>query len=328
MDLRIQQIEPVSREKWLSICQSCDYATFFHTPQWADLFVGTMDTTTRLYAQLILFSDGVSAVFPCVKTTKAFGFVSVISSGAGGTYGGWISAERLSAEHVALLVKSIKPYRDLVLRENPFATYAAYLNVPATYNEHTHSIDLSGGFDGYWAATAYAHKKAIRKAEREGLCVRCAETKPDWHSYFEMYTTTIQRWKSAGTWSPRKPRYTAQFITKLLELPRTECRLWLVEYNGKIIAGIVCFYWNRHAVTWHAASDEAHFTLRPNNLLYHEIVRDACERGFHLLDLNPSGGFDKVESFKENLGAQPKVCRVINRTGWFRRIGELVRQRN
>jgi lipid II:glycine glycyltransferase (peptidoglycan interpeptide bridge formation enzyme) len=78
------------------------------------------------------------------------------------------------------------------------------------------------------------------------------------------------------------------------------------------IAGALCFYAQKHAVYWHGAALQSHFSLRPVNLLMSEIIRHACEEGHQWFDLNPSGGHPGVKKFKESLGAQALKAPVIN----------------
>jgi CelD/BcsL family acetyltransferase involved in cellulose biosynthesis len=62
---------------------------------------------------------------------------------------------------------------------------------------------------------------------------------------------------------------------------------------------------------WHGASLEKYFRLRPNNLIYYEAIKDACESGFSWFDFNPSSGHEGVRSFKKRFGSQAYPSNVL-----------------
>jgi lipid II:glycine glycyltransferase (peptidoglycan interpeptide bridge formation enzyme) len=102
-------------------------------------------------------------------------------------------------------------------------------------------------------------------------------------------------------------------------------RLWLVSLDDTIIAGILCFYWNRHAVAWHGAGLSGYFSYRPNNLLYNHAIMHAAENGYRWFDCNPSSDLSGVSTFKKLIGAQPLQSRVLVRRSQLFRILDLLR---
>ncbi|HSR30915.1 MAG TPA: GNAT family N-acetyltransferase, partial [Anaerolineae bacterium] len=89
-----------------------------------------------------------------------------------------------------------------------------------------------------------------------------------------------------------------------------QIRLWLARFERRVIAGVICFYHNRHAAWWHSASDQLGRSLHANHVLQYHIIRDACERGYHFYDLLPSGGLENVVQFKNGFSPQRKTIRM------------------
>jgi lipid II:glycine glycyltransferase (peptidoglycan interpeptide bridge formation enzyme) len=62
---------------------------------------------------------------------------------------------------------------------------------------------------------------------------------------------------------------------------------------------------------WHGATIGTYFNLRPVNLLYYEVIKTACKKGYIWFDFNPSAGLEGVKAFKERFGAQALKCPIV-----------------
>lgn len=249
------------------------------------------------------------------------GLVTTRLSSAAGTYGGWISEDDLREEHARLLARRLLSLPDLVWRENPFDPLAGTLAMPGAREEQTRLIDLTRGIETIYKETTHAHKKALKKAAREGVTVREASGAGDWREYFAVYETALAHWSTLGPEKRTRARYGWDIFRLMHEEPAPEEKLWLALRDGRIIAGIVCFYWaGRHIVTWHAAALAEYNQFRPNNALYWEIIRDAQRRGFAWFDFNPSGGYEGVVSFKDNFGGETRRARLLDKRSWVRAL--------
>jgi lipid II:glycine glycyltransferase (peptidoglycan interpeptide bridge formation enzyme) len=114
--------------------------------------------------------------------------------------------------------------------------------------------------------------------------------------------------------------YPLGFFRRLYENRSGHEILWLAFKDEEPLCGALCFYWNRHAVYWHGASSARYFHLKPNNLLFWEIILDAMRKGHAVFDFNPSGGYAGVESFKERFGAERLPAPVITVRSPLRRM--------
>ncbi|MCL2181867.1 MAG: GNAT family N-acetyltransferase [Chitinispirillia bacterium] len=297
-----------SRERWIEAAKACPYATYFHTPYWYELIA----PGGRHTALEVSFEDGVSAVIPVAEIKRAHGLLTDHFSSPGCNYGGWISASVLNKEHVMVLTNILMSKKNLTFRINPFdesqssllaLTMPSALPPVALMSDFTHTLDLTAGTDALLRGMAKGHRSAVKSAEREGVVVKAADTVDEWERYYGIYLESVKRWRSGGPKLRPRHVYPPALFRRAREMRTGNEILWLAMKDGELAAGALFFYWGRHAVSWHGAASAEHFHLRPNNLLYWEIISDAVHRGYKVFDFNPSGGYGGVESFKSHFGA-------------------------
>ncbi len=306
MSLSLTKVTAAAPSDWDAIWQACDYATWFHSRAWSEIWSAYQKGRTRPEPLLATFSDGQRAVLPLTARPTLRGLARRYLSSPGGTYGGWISADPLTGAHAALLGNfQTQDLGPLEWRLNPYDPVLREVPVPGAEPDDTHAIDLRPGFE---AATRGRSK--ANKAARAGVTVVAAASEEDWRAYFALYEKSLTRWGGSATSRYRWPLFEA-----IRTHPTSGARLWLARFQDQFIAGALCFYARRHVVYWHGAADEAHFELRPVNLLMQEAIRDACGRGAVWFDLNPSGGHEGVRQFKRSLGGESLPSPVVRVRG-------------
>ncbi|MGA2507753.1 MAG: GNAT family N-acetyltransferase [Chitinispirillaceae bacterium] len=324
--VRIAACHAARREEWEQTSRACDYATFFHTPIWADIFFRATRGRMVPMAEKVEFSDGTGAVIPMVCKKYLGGCFRLFSSMPAGTFGGWVSSDSLTETHARLLIERLCRIQDLVWRENPYDSVLTRMDVCGAVEDFTQVIDLRQGFPAAEARSDYAHRKAVKKAIEKGVSIAEASNSEQWEKYFLLYRSSRERWRKKKLQKNRGSRgYDWTMFEEIYRSTPEHRRLWLAYVNGTPVAGILCFYWNRHAVAWHGAAAAEYFECRPNNLLYEHAGRHAAGAGYHWFDCNPSGGFKGVVEFKEHLGAQKLRSRVVNRRSMLRGAAELLR---
>jgi CelD/BcsL family acetyltransferase involved in cellulose biosynthesis len=227
-----------------------------------------------------------------------------------GTYVGWLAAECLQGPRAEALLRWVLRSRaPLWWRVNPFDPCAAVLEPAADEPDATHVLYLAHGPDTACEHASRGHRTALRKARRSGLRVRRAVSADDWAGYYAIYESSLARWGEQAT-----SRYGAGLFELLRRRGSPDVELWLVELDeATVVAGGLCVYGPNHAAYWHGAALAEYFDLRPANLLVHEFMVDACARGLDWFDLNPSGGHEGVDTFKQRVGAESLPCPIIRR---------------
>jgi len=301
----------VTDEQWLEFCRQAPDATFFHTPLWAGLFTRRYPKRFRSGPLLLTFTDGAEVLLPVVMKRLAGGLFSVVNSMPGGTFGGPLSRTKLTAEQQMSVFAFLRRYPDMILRENPYQPFDAITGDFGGYDDPTQVVDCSEGYDAVWMRATAAHRNAVRNAQRSGVEIVEAQRPQDWDAYVSLYDSSMERWKKRGIFSG--VRYDRSFFSLIEQIDQQYRRLFLARAEGRVIAGILCFYWNRHCVVWHGAGREDCFRLHPNNLLYDRALNYAISAGYRWFDCNPSGSLSGVYKFKEYFGARPRTSRVFVR---------------
>ena len=319
MSISIKNIRSATASEWDHIWKECDYSTYFHSREWAEIWNRYTKGKMRPDPKLIMFTDGKKAILPLSYRKTLKGLVKSYISSPAGTFGGWISTDELTVEHGKLLTNYlVDKHKNLFWRLNPYDRLAARNGIKITENDETHALNLSDDFEtiyekwskGGWKKGNLAPSRTaymVRKARKYGVSVRPATTLDDWREYYQVYEDSLDRWGDRAT-----SHYRWELFNEIYQRNSPYTRLWLGVYDSRIIVGGLCFYAKRHAVTWHGATLKDYFKLHPMRMLVCEMVKDACDRGYAWFDFNPSGGHEGVKAFKKSFGAQALPSPVVH----------------
>lgn len=305
--LSIDKVWVPSNTEWDETWVSCPYSTYFHGRDWAEIWEEYTHGEISPAPIGLHFSDGLDVIFPFSKETFHRLITKRMVSSPGGTYGGWISRSHLDVNHQTVLIDFLqKKYRDLLWRINPYEPVAVSDTPMEISVDETMVIDLSHGLDEVLQHWSRGCISATKKAQKAGVEVYLAETTDDWNGYFDMYVDSINRWGEKATSNYRWDLF--QIIQRHSSKNR---KLWLARYDGKLIAGALCFYSPSQAIYWHGAAYSRYFDIRPVNLIMYEAIKNSIEMELAYFDFNPSGGHSGVTTFKSRFGAKPKASNIF-----------------
>lgn len=305
----IADVRPASEAEWDGLWHACEYATFFHSRTWAEVWSAYSDGRLRPEPVMVHFSDGRRALLPLSCRRSLHGLVKRYVSSPARTYGGWISTDDLDARHARLLLGTMKGFKDLVWRVNPYDP----LQMPAggvTRVDDTDVLPLEPDFSilrkAWSKGSAAPRLRQVKQALKFGVTVRLAQGIDDWNAYYEVYLDSLRRWGDTATSRYRKPLF-----DQLHGADSPHVKLWLACHDNEVIAGALCCYSRQQVSYWHGAALERALHMRPAVLLMHECIRHACENGFRWFDFNPSGGHEGVKAFKRSFGTTELPCPVV-----------------
>ena len=307
--LRISEIREATDKEWDDIWAVCDYATYFHSREWAEIWQVYTNNSMRPCGRYVRFSDGKSVLLP-FSLQKRRGLIKHYFLTAEGNFGNWISESILSEGHVALLTEYlIKRVGNLIWRWNPYDGCRINVNPDEIFklvHDETYAVNLSKGYCSVLNECSHGHRCSARKAEREGITIKCADCEAEWQGYYAAYEDSLGRWGDSAL-----SQFTWDLFYGIFKRNSINIKLWVAIYKGMVISGALCFYSKRHVVCWHAASVSEYFTLRPVNLLMLEIMKDSCEKGYAWFDFNTSSHIEGVSTFKKRFGAIELPCNVV-----------------
>jgi len=300
------KLEPAEKKIWLATARVCPWATYFHSPAWADC-MAEIFPEFRAEALGSTLADGTFVLLPAVvkKKKRLLGQAVEYKSMEPGVYGGFIAGRALTAAEVQELAAAVLKLKNSAGRivETPWQP----LSLPATFISkklETHIVELPPDFEALQSRFSRGQKSNLSQARRKGVTVRRAQSEQDIHEYFAIYLESVKRWgETAGA------VYAKELFLRLHAAGDPQVQFWLAEVEGRIAAGVLTLAWGTTIVYWHGAALPAYFKHYPNNLLHAELMAWGCANGYGLYDMGSSAGLEGVARFKESFGAQAQTYR-------------------
>lgn len=278
---------------WDAYVQTHPLGSFYHLFGWKKINEKNFGHKTFFLAAMR--DQRIVGIFPLVLI-KSVLFGKILASMPFVNYGG-ICADDWDAE------------KDLLEQARSIATAESidYLEIrsiqklehdlPTSEHKVSMTIGLDPDPDTLWNAFKSKHRTNVRRVFKEGISVQQGGVE----LLDDFYDVLSEGWKALGT-----PIYRKSYFQSLFDTFGTNVRIFTANLNGKPIA--VAF--NGHCKgtvegMW-AGSLHEHRHLQPNYVLYWEMMKDACEKGFHKFHLGRSSVGSGAEDFKKKWNANPQ----------------------
>lgn len=159
-----------------------------------------------------------------------------------------------------------------------------------------HVVDLTPGWEAVEKAFHSRVRRNVRKARREGVTV---ERRTDRDALDAFYALHLQTRRRLGV--PTQPKSFIRAFTGIFDAGLGF--VGLASHGDRPVAAAVFLRNPRGLLYKYGASDEAALQLRPNNVLFADVIRWACEEGLESLDLGRTdAGQEGLASFKRSWG--------------------------
>lgn len=183
-------------------------------------------------------------------------------------------------------------------------------------------MPISGTSEELWKTLPGPMRTKVRKAEKSELVAKWGSEEKDLAEFYDVLADNMHRKGS--------PIYGIEFMREILrefggsegEKIGTEAQILTLRLkdagdDAEIVSGAIVV---RHAGVIYVpfvSSRSKYFPLRPNNLLYWEVIRDGNARGMQWVDFGTSLRGASTLQFKESWGAKtyPVVSYVYSETG-------------
>ena len=285
-------------ELWEQVVNECDYATFFHTPAWAQLITSVFpefQIETRGFG----LDDGTVAIVPLVASVERNGVFSGDQSIYPGGYGGAVARRPLRQVEIDQIFLRLLDSRaaHIHVMGNPFSEYV----LPECYErsgQFTQRLDLDLGFEAILKNYSDGLRRYTKKAAEQGIRAEPTEALHDFEDYYRVYEEALERWgdKVLITFPHR-------LFEEIQRRRLRQVRLWVARSGSEVMAGVIVLCHKRCVIVWHAAMRARYAESRANCLVYSEAIRDACQQRYRWFDFSPSGGVEGVVGFKQRFGA-------------------------
>lgn len=330
--MAVQIVEdPIGDPRWMKLLDRHPAASVFHSPGWLralrqtygyEPFVVTTSTGSTLENGILLcrvkgwtsrrlvslpFSDHCA---PLVDSSDDLSELLSYLTGEVQT-AGWGSVELRPQAAAGLSFDSASRAGDL----EPAAQFCLHrLDLRAELTELFRRLHPS------------STKRAIRRAEREGLTYEAGTSERMLKSFYQLLRSTRRR---HGLPPPPLTWY-----RNVLAYLGDHAAIHVASKNGRPIASLLTLSFKKTMLYKYGCSDAAHHPLGGMPFLFWRLMQDARARGFAELDLGRSDVDQPgLIAFKEHLGATrsaltyyryPKERRDVVRSGWMLRMAKKV----
>ena len=146
-----------------------------------------------------------------------------------------------------------------------------------------HCIDLQREMDDMWMGLNGAARRAIKKAQKQGITVRVAESKDDLRAFFLLHLK-LRKYKYSLLAQPY------HFFENIWDnfIPQGHGALMLAIYEDQIIGGVFFLEWQNKLYYKFNASDQHQLNHRPNDLIVWTGIQYGQARGYEYLDFGLS----------------------------------------
>ena len=141
-----------------------------------------------------------------------------------------------------------------------------------------HDLPLTADPERVAASFRASVRRNIRAAEKGPAVVRLASSESDVAETF--YGLHVNSRRRLGL--PVQPRRFFRLLWSRMIQPDLG-RVLLIDVGTDTVAGAVFLNWNRTVIYKYGASDPRYWPVRPNNLLFWEAIKWACESGYERL---------------------------------------------
>jgi lipid II:glycine glycyltransferase (peptidoglycan interpeptide bridge formation enzyme) len=169
-------------------------------------------------------------------------------------------------------------------------------------------VDLRNGADAVWQRMHPNARRAVRRAEREGVEVSCDSAGTTLGAFFDLMHESRARWaeqRNEPVWLARlrARRDSLARWTKIAAAIDGRCRVYSATWNGRLVAGIIVLFGPNAHYTRGAMHKELAAQCRANYALHWRSICDAVAAGFSAYHMGESGTSSSLARFKSQFGA-------------------------
>lgn len=146
-----------------------------------------------------------------------------------------------------------------------------------------HCVDLQRDIDDIWMGLSGSARRAIKKAQRDGVVVQTAQDKDQLRAFYELHLR-VRKYKYQLLAQPYRffEQIWDQFIAK------GNGALMIASHDGQVIGGVMFLEWQNKLYYKFNASNPDLIAFRPNDLVVWEGIKYGHGKGYRFLDFGLS----------------------------------------
>lgn len=288
----VQEASDADAVAWDAFLDTRSDANFYQTYGWRQINRGHFGHETHFLVARSTDNGIICGVLPLVMIRSRL-FGNILSSMPFVNFGGPAAETpgigRGLLEHATALTRNLgADYAELRLLQ-PIDE-----SLPTALHKVSMSIDLDADPDRLWQGFSTKHRTNIRRVYKNEIQVQ--------HGGVEMldefYALLAQSWRRLGT-----PIYAKRYFADILKQFPNQTRIFVARHGNTPIATAFNGYYKGTVEGMWAGMSPEHQKLQPNYVLYWEMIKHACENGYHRFHLGRSSVDSNAEQFKKKWNA-------------------------
>ncbi len=276
--------------------------TFFHLLPWRGILRESFGYEPRyLCARKAGEITGVLPLF----LVKSMLFGRSLVAMPAGVYGGPLAADEEARSALlgrAAQIAAEQKVRYLEIRGNPrsdsinfegFNGAASRWSRKDLYVTFVSPIDSSD--EANLARIPRKQRRMVRQGEKHGLTAIFDLARL--REFYQVYAESV---RNLGT-----PVYGYGYFQNLVAALGDRCNLLLVQYQEKIIAAVLSFFYRDQVLPYYGGALKEYFHLAPSDFMYWQLMRHAAARGCKVFDFGRSKQGTGSYDFKRHWGFEP-----------------------
>lgn len=290
--LEIYKLKREEEEVWDSYVLKSDQSTFYHQLGWRNVVEKTYKhKPIYLIAKEESEIKGVLPLFlmKCMFFGKKLVSVPFVP------YGG-VCADNKTIENALIeeAKRITKEFSADYLELRHYSNKGVDLPTISTY--YNLLIKLDPDPEKLWKRFHTNVRNSTRKAIKYGL--KSDIGKRYINDFCRVYSINM---RDLGT-----PVHKFEFFKNALTEFAERSNILVVKRENEVIAALLFFYFKDIVVPGWASSIKEYKSMNPNNLLYWEIIKDGCEKGYSYYDFGRSQANSGNFNFKKKWGAEAR----------------------
>ncbi len=297
-DLYIKEMETGEEKQWDIFVENHPEGRFCHLSGYKKVIEESFGL--KSYYLIVYYKNKPVLLFPSFLL-RSFILGKKIISQPFSEYGGILSNQS-PVDGYNLLIKKI----DDILKDEgiPFLEMHTCLGISKTMSQyffeaklHEYAILKLTSADDVWKNKMDKHlRRLVRVAEGSGLEVfeKTDENTIKKH-FYPLYLISMKRF---GT-----PPLPEKFFINCYKYLKKNTKLFLVNYEGRIISSLLGFTTGKRVHIISIASDTKYWDKRPNDLVHWEFIKWACNKRYDVFDFGPVS-YEGQRRFKKKWGVE------------------------
>lgn len=294
--MNIELVDEKDKERWNAFVRQ-EGGTIFHLFEWPAILNATYGYKPAYFCARK--GGEIEGIMPAVITKKPFGRRLISLPFA--DYAGPLAKNEDARRKLLNSALTFAQQKKLTLE---IYSLSSYEDLKSHHFSDTFMLDTTRSFEEVWTKSfSKKVRNSVRKADKLGVVVRRENSWDSLKKYYSIYLETMHRIAAM-------PHHYSLF-KNIRSFLGEKFQIWMAEYKGEPIAGLLTFTFNRRLHIWGNVSKEEYLYLAPNNALYCEAIKRACEEDVDQVDFGSTPLGTTHYRFKEPWGGTPIPIHIL-----------------